>query len=229
MIYLSGKIVRSFESQLILKLPSGVGYLLEVNPNYRYIANENIDFFVLCESASFFNSKIYAFNSWEEFVMVRQILEQGVTLPQSAQILWEIGLGRLQRSIATKDDSLLRNINGLGQRFISKILEIGDSVMQISASNSYVTGPGMERKTDHLHLEEQQHNSITPYTATEFTRKMAQLGYTSNKIVEVISILKKEDLWGKLQLIDIIKTAIDILEGKERPSYVNMLENQNNY
>ncbi len=45
--YLSGKVVASFTGQIILKLPSGVGYLVQVPPTRTFMVNESIDLFIL--------------------------------------------------------------------------------------------------------------------------------------------------------------------------------------
>lgn len=201
MIYLAGKILHTIDNQVLLKIPSGAGYLLTVNPNKKYNINDNVEFFVIIDPSIIGpNQKIYALDSFEEWLIMWRMVNQGLAVELVTTIIYDLGIGPLQKSIATHDDALFKRIPGLSLKQIRQIMEIGDSIMNLGRGSSIITtADGEEEK-------------IHSYTAAEFTEKMTQLGYSRTRIVDVISLLKYQDFWGKLPLVDLVKKAMSLIE-----------------
>ena len=45
--YISGKVVAKLAGKVIVKVPSGLGYLISISPNQNYLENENLELFLL--------------------------------------------------------------------------------------------------------------------------------------------------------------------------------------
>jgi Holliday junction resolvasome RuvABC DNA-binding subunit len=212
MIYLSGKILHILESQVVIRTSSSIGYLLYTNPSHKYYINDNAEFYTIMDSNVVGpNQKIYAFDSFDEWLLMRQMATRGLPIEISTKVVHELGVGQLQKAIATNDDSLLKRIPNLVQKQIRTIMEIGDECMNLSKSSIAPMHPnqGIDLETAKNGGENEKQ---FVYSASEFTEKMSQLGYARNKIVETISALKAEEVWGKMSLVDLVKKSMALIE-----------------
>lgn len=191
-IYLSGKIINILDSQLVVKLPNGVGYFVHITPKFKYNINETIELYVVSE-----NEILYGLSSFEDYVMTTKLIKHGITVKQTIEIIYKFGADRLRQMIATKDETNLKKIPNFSNKIIEKLLSLSDDEV-ISTLRSDDMGANKDK-----------------YTAPEFTDKLQNLGYSRSRIVATISILKKEEYWGALNLIDLVKKAIDILEQRD--------------
>jgi Holliday junction resolvasome RuvABC DNA-binding subunit len=192
-IYLSGKIIYSEFGEIIIKLPTGTGYLLKISPASKLNVNENVEFYVLTA-----DDEIYGFQSIEEWKVAYQIYSGGIAVKLAAEIIFELGLEKLHRALVTQDEALLNQISGLGTKSISKILQLKIPVLNLRDDDNAIKEQAKE----------------VQYTAVEFTEKLSSLGYSRNRIVQVISKLRFAGDWGVLPLVEVVKKAIDIMEGK---------------
>jgi Holliday junction resolvasome RuvABC DNA-binding subunit len=121
-----------------------------------------------------------------------------------------MGVGQLQKAIATNDDSLLKRIPGLVHKQIRSIMDIGDECMNLSKSSIAPMHPN--QGIDLESAAKSSDEKVFVYSASEFTEKMSQLGYARNKVVETISALKAEEAWGKMSLVDLVKKSMALIE-----------------
>jgi Holliday junction resolvasome RuvABC DNA-binding subunit len=209
MIYISGKILHVLESQVVIRASSGIGYLLFTNPSHKYYINDNAEFYIISDNVILGgNNKIFAFDSFDEWLLMRQMASRGLTIELATSVVHELGVGQLQRAIASNDDSMLRRIPGLDQRSVRTIIEIGDECMNLSKISILPMYANQGQSVDGNNDEVKAFS----YSASEFTEKMTQLGYNRNKIVETISVLKSEEAWGKMSLVDLVKKAMTLIE-----------------
>jgi Holliday junction resolvasome RuvABC DNA-binding subunit len=205
MIYLQGKVINTLESQVLVRLSNGIGYLLDANPSNRYETNQVYEFYIILDPSVIGpNQRIYALDSFEEWLIMKRLVEANIPISTATKIIHELGVGQLQKAITTKDDTLLKRIPNLNQKYIKQIMDIGDEVINIGLSNASlnnIAGAEIEGVT-----------KVFTYTSSEFSERMQKLRYSSNKIVEVITVLKREDLWGKIPLADLIKKSISYIE-----------------
>jgi Holliday junction resolvasome RuvABC DNA-binding subunit len=64
--FLSGRVVGKIEDKIILRLPSGVGYILNVAPFRNYMVNENLEIFVYETFSKDAKSELYGFDTLED-------------------------------------------------------------------------------------------------------------------------------------------------------------------
>jgi Holliday junction resolvasome RuvABC DNA-binding subunit len=203
-VYISGKTLNVYDNQILLKLPNGLGYLIQVDPLSKIQVNENIDLYILSGLVGT-QTLYYGFDTFEAWNISNVIHSKGIALKQSAELVWSLGVAKIHQSIIQKDDSFLKKIEGLGAKGVNKILEIEDQdipVARINISNKKLKEDGSEYNTEER------------YSPAEFTQRLASLGYSRSRIVQIISVLKKENLWGNMPLVDLIKKAMEILEQK---------------
>ncbi len=209
MIYITGKILHVLEHQVVIRTASSVGYLLYINPSHRYYINENAEFYVIFDPSVIGpNQKLYAFDTFDEWLLMKQMASRGLAVEMATRVVHELGIGQLQRAIATGDDSLLKRIPSMNSKLIRAIMEIGDECMNLSKNSIAPMHANQGQSLD----QNQPTEKTFSYTATEFTEKMTQIGYPRVKIVETISALKQEDAWGKMSLIDLVKKSIALIE-----------------
>lgn len=191
-IYLSGKIINILDSRIVIKLPNGIGYFVYITPRFKYIVNETIDLYVVSE-----NNILYGLPTFDDYIMTNKLIKLGISVKQTIEIVYEVGADKLRQLIVTKDEVNLKKIPNFSNKIVDKLLILSDDEV-ISTLRSSDIGVNKDK-----------------YTAPEFTDKLQSLGYSRNRIVATISILKKEEHWGVLNLIDLIKKAIDILEQRD--------------
>ena len=206
-VYINGKIIKLLDSKIIIKLPNGQGYLLNVSFNEKYNLNENIELFV----CSYFNSQngqgeFYAFSDFESWQLATTMINCDIEIKFVAPIIWDIGVPRLHQSILQKDESYLKKLGNIPVKTITKVL--GIDLNLLSLTKNYTNT--MSRADSNLNGEIKKEN----YSPAEFTQRLSSLGYARSRIVEIISHLKKEDLWGKMPLIDLVKKSLELMEQK---------------
>ena len=189
LIYFSGKILQSLGSQIVLKLPNGQGFLINVNPAVRHSVNETLELYLFD-----YNGEMFGFETFEERLLIDKLIRGGLETDSAIETVYRVGVDKVQKAIINKDDSQLRKVEGLSVKNIGKILEI-------EATQLLFNG---KPESSEMHKES--------YSASEFTDKMQTLGYNRNQIVGVISTLKQESKWGQVNLIELVKFAIEYLE-----------------
>lgn len=203
-IYISGKIVKILDSQIVLKLPTGLGYLISVDPLSKIQVNENTDYYIISGTNLNGQTNYFGFDNFETWQIANTIYSKGISAKQSAELVWSLGVAKLHQSIIQKDDSFLKKIEGLGVKGINKILEIEDQEIPVSKSNM---------NSDNFKSDINS-KAVEKYTPAEFTQRLSSLGYSRSRVVQIISVLKKENMWGNMPLVELVKKAMEILEQK---------------
>lgn len=186
LIYLTGKVVAVIGNQVVVKLPNGVGYLIEVKSHSRLIVNENVDLYVVQSGDT-----MLALDTLEERLWADKLIKVGMEPTDAVELIRNLGSKKLGQSVADRDSAALQD--SIPAKLITKLFKFYGS----SQSNS----------------PESLKNNKLNYTATDFTEQMTQLDFPRAQTVRVISQLKKEGLWDKVGLSTLVKRAIEILEG----------------
>jgi len=193
--YLSGRVVGVLENQVILKLPSGVGYLAWVSPKKNYMQNENIDFYVW-EVLRENKSELYAFESLDDRHWAEKLTKvSGVGPKVAANLIYSLGWEKILQSIQLNDVSNFTGVKGLGLKTAKKI------VLELK---------GATTDLDILQRTEMGSNQ----TSIDFTDTLSNLGYKRGEIVLTITKLKKAGLWEQENLITLVKKGLEIIGKK---------------
>jgi len=193
--FLSGKIIAIFNNQIILRLPSGVGYLVQISPKQNFLLNETVELFVL-EVHKENKREFFGFTNLQDREWVEKLLKvDGVGPKIAAQIVYFLGHEGLLQAIQNSDIKALTQVKGLGQKTAKKII--------------------LELKSSQVKLAELETNSQhSDQTITTFTETLANLGFNRRAIVEVISRLKAEQRWDEQNLNEMIKQSLKLLSKK---------------
>jgi len=193
--FLSGKIIAIFNNQIILRLPSGIGYLVQISPKQNFMLNETVELFVL-EVHKENKREFFGFTNLQDREWVEKLLKvDGVGPKIAAQIVYFLGHEGLLQAIQNSDIKALTQVKGLGQKTAKKII--------------------LELKSSQVKLAELETNSQhSDQTITTFTETLANLGFNRRAIVEVISRLKAEQLWDEQNLNEMIKQSLKLLSKK---------------
>jgi len=193
--FLSGKIIAIFNNQIILRLPSGIGYLVQISPKQNFLLNETVELFVL-EVHKENKREFFGFTNLQDREWVEKLLKvDGVGPKIAAQIVYFLGHEGLLQAIQNSDIKALTQVKGLGQKTAKKII--------------------LELKSSQVKLAELETNSQhSDQTITTFTETLANLGFNRRAIVEVISRLKAEQLWDEQNLNEMIKQSLKLLSKK---------------
>jgi Holliday junction DNA helicase RuvA len=193
--FLSGKIIAIFNNQIILRLPSGIGYLVQISPKQNFLLNETVELFVL-EVHKENKREFFGFTNLQDREWVEKLLKvDGVGPKIAAQIVYFLGHQGLLQAIQNSDIKALTQVKGLGQKTAKKII--------------------LELKSSQVKLAELETNSQqSDPTITTFTETLANLGFNRRAIVEVISRLKAEQLWDEQNLNEMIKQSLKLLSKK---------------
>jgi len=193
--FLSGKIIAIFNNQIIVRLPSGIGYLVQISPKQNLMLNETVELFVL-EVHKENKREFFGFTNLQDREWVEKLLKvDGVGPKIAAQIVYFLGHEGLLQAIQNSDIKALTQVKGLGQKTAKKII--------------------LELKSSQVKLAELETNSQqSDQTITTFTETLANLGFNRRAIVEVISRLKAEQLWDEQNLNEMIKQSLKLLSKK---------------
>jgi len=193
--FLSGKIIAIFNNQIILRLPSGIGYLVQISPKQNFMLNETVELFVL-EVHKENKREFFGFTNLQDREWVEKLLKvDGVGPKIAAQIVYFLGHEGLLQAIQNSDIKALTQVKGLGQKTAKKII--------------------LELKSSQVMLAELETNyQQSDQTITTFTETLANLGFNRRAIVEVISRLKAEQLWDEQNLNEMIKQSLKLLSKK---------------
>lgn len=192
--FLSGKVVASFPGQIILRLPSGVGYMIQVPPTRTFMVNESTELFIL-EVLRENKSELFGFSELKDREWVEKLLKvDGVGPKTAATMVYVLGWDGLAEAIKASDLKVLASVKGLGLKTAKKvILELKSKEVEIEE---------LEKAT----LGRNQEGGISIFAET-----LSNLGYKRGEIVEVISKLKAEDLWNERDIASMVKQSLKYL------------------
>lgn len=191
--FLAGKIIGFLNEKIIVRLPSGLGYIITVDPALELILNENIELFAL-EVIRDSNSELFGFKDIESRVWVEKLIEVDGVGPKSAtNMIYHLGVPKLRNAIVEQDDLTLATVKGVSSKTAKKIiLELHNKDVNIKT------------------LNQNKFKSKTSI-ASEFTETMSSLGYSRSQIVNVIGAMKQESTWQEEDLNILVKSALKYL------------------
>lgn len=196
--YLQGKLISKIKNQIIIKTPSGVGYLVFVSPNKIYHINDNIEIFVY-NSIRENVSELFGFDSVEDREFIEDLLKvSGVGPKMASLIIHTLGSQKVKIAIRNNDAEVFGPVKGLGQKTSKKIiLELKGALTDLDL------------------LDDGEYNKEL---AVDFTDALSTLGFKRGDIVLTISNLKKRGEWNELNLSSTVKAGIKILSEKKSSS-----------
>ncbi|MGL4757801.1 MAG: Holliday junction branch migration protein RuvA [Patescibacteria group bacterium] len=189
--FLSGKVIAFLNEKIIVRLPSGLGYIVTVDPELEIILNENLEMFVL-EVIRDGNSELYGFRDIESRLWVEKLIDVDGVGPKSAtNMIYFLGVSKLKTALAEQDDVTLSSVKGISSKTAKKIiLELHNKEVNIKT------------------LNQNKLKSKSSSIATEFTETLSSLGYSRSQIVNVIGAMKQEDNWQEDDLNHLVRMAL---------------------
>lgn len=190
--YLSGRVIGKLENHIILKLPSGVGYGVNVSREKRYMVNENLDFYIWHVFIRDGGEELYGFDSIEDRQWAEKLTKvSGVGPKAAANMIYTLGWQKILEAIQKTDTDILSSVKGLGLKTAKKIV--------------------LELKGGATDMEVLQDNEGSGQLSIDFTDTLSNLGYKRGEIVGAISKLKKDGQWQDGTLVDLVKKGLEIL------------------
>jgi holliday junction DNA helicase RuvA len=188
--FISGKIIGFLNDKIIIKVPSGLGYIVTVDSNLELILNENIELFVL-EVVRDTGSELFGFTDLESRVWVEKLIEVDGVGPKSAtNLIYVLGVSVVRNAIAEQDDERLSQVKGISSKTAKKIIiDLYNKEVNIKTLNQ---------------IKSKGKTSI----ASEFTETLSSLGYSRSQIVNVIGTMKQEKTWQEEDLNGLVKMAL---------------------
>jgi Holliday junction DNA helicase RuvA len=193
--YLSGRIVKASVGKLIIKLPSGLGYLVHVSPLRVYMINDQLDLFIY-SAVRDNGTELYGFDEYQDYEMVEKLLKvNGVGPKMAALVVYTLGSESIAKGLTQADPKVFAQVKGLGAKTAKKII--------------------LELKGDVVNIEDMVHNeSGNSQFAVEFTDALGNLGFKRGDIVSAITKLKKSGQWDDDKLAETIRAGLKILSKK---------------
>ncbi|MEI6729129.1 MAG: Holliday junction branch migration protein RuvA [bacterium] len=190
--YLSGKVIAKTNSRIIIKLPSGVGYQVNVSPSKNYLQNENIEIYIL-EVQRDDKTELFGFDQLDEKEWSEKLMKvSGVGPKSAANVVFSLGIAQIMQGIAQSDSKIFAQVKGLGAKTAKKIvLELKGSLADVDEINS--------------------RSETNSNFASEFVDTLSGLGYKRGEIVALISKLKKQKMWNEEDLVETVRSGLKLL------------------
>ena len=188
--FLSGKIIGFLNDKIIIRMPSGMGYIITVDPAIELILNENIELFAL-EVFRDSGSELFGFKDIEQRVWVEKLIDvDGVGPKTATNMIYTLGVAKIRAAIVEQDDETLAQVKGISAKTAKKvILELHNKDINIKTLN-------------------QTKSKFKTSIASEFTETLSSLGYSRSQIVNVIGLMKHEQNWQEDDLNVLVKVAL---------------------
>jgi holliday junction DNA helicase RuvA len=192
--YLSGRVVGNLENQIILKIPSGVGYLLHIPPQKVYMVNENLEFYVW-EVIRENKVELYAFEDLEDRKWAEKLTKvDGVGPKAAATIVFSLGYQKVMEAIHNADTAAISDVKGIGLKTAKKMV--------------------LELKGATTDLNSLQPSQSSSQMSIDYTDTLSNLGYKRGEIVSTITKLKKSGDWMDDNLIETVKKGLELLSSR---------------
>jgi holliday junction DNA helicase RuvA len=189
--YISGKVVGLLEHQVIIKTPSGVGYIVACPPNRRYMVNDNLELFTL-HVVREDSEGLYGFDSLQDREWVEKLLKvNGVGPKIAALVVYSIGGNNVARAIREEDFKLIATVKGMGAKTAKKIV--------------------LELKGAATDISKMEEDNLTDASVTDFTNAMTNMGYKKTDIIDSIKKMKQDKVWDPDNLPTMVRMALRYL------------------
>jgi Holliday junction DNA helicase RuvA len=187
--YLSGKIVSAERNQVIIKIPAGMGYLVNVSYQKHYMQNENVELFLLQVKRED-RDELFGFDNIDEKDWCEKLMKvSGVGPRTAASVVFSLGSNRIIDALRIGDPKPFLEVKGLGSKTAKKI------VLELKGSSVDL---------DDLELKSESGS----YFTSEYVDTLAGLGYKRGEIVGSISRLKKIDLWNESDIVETVRAGL---------------------
>ena len=193
LVYINGRIIAKTENRIIVKIPSGLGYLVNVSQNSQYMVNENVEIF-LFEVLRETKIDLFGFKNLEERDWCEKLMKVAGVAPKSAaSIVYDLGVEKIKEALEEGDPQIFSNVKGLGAKTAKKI------VLELK---------GVAADFNKIQKIEPSLNS--EFTV-DFVDTLSGLGYKRGEIVSLISKMKKNKIWDEKDLVETVKNALQMI------------------
>lgn len=130
---ISGRVLGKIGEQLLVKTPSGVGYLMHTNPLTHYHIGDQVELYTLQVQRED-KQELFSFETVEDRNGVEQLLKvDGVGPKTAAMILYTLTWPVVMSAVKDEDYKTLATVKGLGAKTAKKIvLELKGASTDIS-------------------------------------------------------------------------------------------------
>lgn len=131
--FVSGRILTKIGDQILVKTPSGIGYLLHTNPSVNYLIGDQVDLYTL-HIIREDSQQLFSFENLEDRNGIEQLLKvDGVGPKTAAMIVYTLSWPVIIGAIRDEDFKTLSTVKGLGAKTAKKIvLELKGATTDIS-------------------------------------------------------------------------------------------------
>jgi len=190
--YLNGRIVAAMLGQIVVKLPAGMGYLVNVSTNKNYYQNEAVELF-LWEVIRDDRTDLFGFESLDEKNWCEKLMKvSGVGPKSAANIVFSLGVSTIMDALRMGDPKAFAEVKGLGGKTAKKI------ILELKGATTDLVD--MEGRMD----------SSSSFTS-EFVDTLSGLGYKRGEIVSAISKLKKDKKWLENDIVETVRAGLKVL------------------
>jgi holliday junction DNA helicase RuvA len=193
LVYINGRIIAKIEDSVIIKIPSGVGYLVNVSSKNDYMVNENVEMF-LFEVLRETKVELFGFRNLEERKWCEKLMKvSGVGPKSAATIIYDLGIEKINQALAESSPKIFSEVKGLGLKTAKKI------VLELKGA-----------QTDLEKIQKVNINLNSEFTV-DFVDTLSGLGYKRGEIVSLITKMKKNKVWIEKDLIETVKNALQLI------------------
>jgi Holliday junction DNA helicase RuvA len=187
--YINGRIIARDGNQIIVKLPAGMGYLVNVSLKKNYLQNENGELFLL-EIKREDRNELFGFDNLEEKNWCEKLMKvSGVGPKMAANVVFSLGVNQILDALQIGDPKPFSEVKGLGGKTAKKIV--------------------LELKGETVDLKELDKKSEQgSYFTQEFVDTLSGIGYKRGEIVAVISNLTKEGQWNEADIVETVRFGL---------------------
>ena len=175
--YICGRVIAKFETKILVKTPTGVGYEVEIKDVNDFIINDNVELFILHVIRE--NEQLlFGFDNLDDKIGVEKLLKvNGVGAKTAATIIYTLGWNEALKAIINEDFKTISAVKGLGAKTAKKIiLELKGAQTDIKNMSE----AGMDMKDPSIE---------------DFTIALTNIGYKKQDVIYAISKLKEEKIW----------------------------------
>lgn len=131
--FISGRILAQIGEQILIKTPSGVGYLVYTNPRTTFHIGDQVDLYTLHVIRED-KQELFSFDNLEDRNGIERLIKvDGVGPKTAAMIIYTLTWQTVQRAVREEDYKTLATVKGLGAKTAKKIvLELKGASTDIS-------------------------------------------------------------------------------------------------
>ena len=186
--FVSGRILTKIGDQILVKTPSGIGYLLHTNPSVNYLIGDQVDLYTL-HIIREDSQQLFSFENLEDRNGIEQLLKvDGVGPKTAAMIVYTLSWPVIIGAIRDEDFKALSTVKGLGAKTAKKI------VLELKGAT-----------TDISKLEEK------PEDRAEFDKiitAVVAMGYKKTEVQSVLNKLSSHTMFDAANTVAAIRSVL---------------------